>query len=169
MVVLVQLETSAPVVFFRHFFPNRYSSYQPMKDDTEGVSTLICISTKFDSVHFMHAKDGSGMYSCYVSINNGWLSNGYTEDVAPPYHVAMTRCKSKLTLLHGHKSPPLKSVERMISSDTLTTYIWRVREVERWAGFERSWRKREDVQCYRFCRWLHLSHIHTQKLWTLSM
>jgi hypothetical protein len=53
----------------------------------------------------------------------GWLSNGYTEDVAPPYHVAMTRCKSKLTLLHGHKSPPLKSVERMISSDTLTTYF----------------------------------------------
>jgi hypothetical protein len=37
------------------------------------------------------------------------------EDVAPPYHVAMT--VNQIDVLHGHKSPPLKSVERMISSD----------------------------------------------------
>jgi hypothetical protein len=54
-----QLETSAPSSILQTLLESVLK--EPMKDDTEGVSTLICISTKFDSVHFMHAKDGSGM------------------------------------------------------------------------------------------------------------
>jgi superfamily I DNA and RNA helicase len=42
-----------------------------------------------------------------------WLHNGYDDfDLAPPYHVAMTRCKERLTLLQHHESPDLSFPER---------------------------------------------------------
>jgi hypothetical protein len=42
-----------------------------------------------------------------------WLHNGYDDfDLAPPYHVAMTRCKERLTLLQHHESPDQSFPER---------------------------------------------------------
>jgi hypothetical protein len=43
-----------------------------------------------------------------------WLHNGYDDfDLAPPYHVAMTRCKERLTLLQHHESPDLRAFQNV--------------------------------------------------------
>jgi hypothetical protein len=108
-----QLETSAPVVFFRHFRIGAQRTHEGRYG--RGINANLYIN----KVRFCTFYACKGWKECVLVLcfdkQCGWLSNGYTEDVAPPYHVAMT--VNQIDVLHGHKSPPLKSVERMISSD----------------------------------------------------
>jgi hypothetical protein len=49
-----------------------------------------------------------------ISFDSAEVASGYDDfDLAPPYHVAMTRCKERLTLLQHHESPDLRAFQNV--------------------------------------------------------
>jgi hypothetical protein len=85
-----QLETSAPVVFFRHFRIGIQLSTHEGRYGRGINANLYINKVRFCTFHACKGMEADCVLVLCFDKQCGWLSNGYTEDVAPPYHVAMT-------------------------------------------------------------------------------
>jgi hypothetical protein len=101
-------------------------TYQPNSDDKEPGDDSY-LKGKIVSAHACKGLESPVLAISFDSAAK-WLHNGYDDfDLAPPYHVAMTRCKERLTLLQHHESPDLRAfqnvgLERMAEIFNLESY-----------------------------------------------
>jgi hypothetical protein len=116
LVLVPSLKTSAPSRVLQGLLSGSgISSYQPMRDDTEGGldRNLYLNKVRFCTFHACKGMEAACVLVLCFDKQCGWLSEGYENVTPPPYHVAMTRSSSRLTLLHGHRAPPLPCIKEM--------------------------------------------------------
>jgi hypothetical protein len=104
-------------------------TYQPNSDDKEpGDDSYLKGKIRFCTYHACKGLESPCVLAISFDSAAKWLHNGYDDfDLAPPYHVAMTRCKERLTLLQHHESPDLRAfqnvgLERMAEIFNLESY-----------------------------------------------
>jgi hypothetical protein len=85
------------VEYYKRFYPIWYIQLPAYEDDTEGGLDRNLYLNKVRFCTFHACKDGSVRLVLCFDKQCGWLSEGY-ERHPPPYHVAMTRSSSRLTL-----------------------------------------------------------------------
>lgn len=126
LVLVPSLKTSAPSRVLQALLSEYgISSYQPMKDDTEGGldPKLYLNKVRFCTFHACKGMEATCVLVLCFDKQCGWLSEGYDDVISPPYHVAMTRSTTRLTVLHGHRAPALPCIKEMFVNELVKNYF----------------------------------------------
>jgi hypothetical protein len=93
---------------------NHIPTYQPTSDDRDpGEESYLKGKVRFCTYHACKGLEAPCVLAISFDSGAKWLHSGYDDfDLPPPYHVAMTRCKERLTLLQHCQAPDLQAFQK---------------------------------------------------------
>jgi hypothetical protein len=112
LVLVPSLKRAHRVEYYKRFYPIWYIQLPAYEGRHRRRSRSKFIPQQSTILYFPRMQRMEAASCPLFDKQCGWLSEGY-ERHPPPYHVAMTRSSSRLTLLHGHRAPPLPCIKEM--------------------------------------------------------
>jgi hypothetical protein len=116
LVLVPSLKRSTPSAVLQTLLAEHgVHTYQPMRDDQEGgtKSGILVNKVRFCTYHACKGMEAPCVLAMCFDRSCPWLESDYEHALPPPYHVAMTRCKERLTLLQATSSLPVPSLVKL--------------------------------------------------------
>jgi hypothetical protein len=116
LVLVPSLKRSTPSAVLQTLLAEHdIHSFQPMRDDQEGGSKpgILTNKVRFCTYHACKGMESPCVLAMCFDRSCPWLESDYEHPLPPPYHVAMTRCKDRLTLLQAASAMPVPSLAKL--------------------------------------------------------
>jgi hypothetical protein len=116
LVLVPSLKRSTPSAVLQTLLADHgVHTYQPMRDDQEGGTKhgILVNKVRFCTYHACKGMEAPCVLAMCYDRSCPWLESDYEHPLPPPYHVAMTRCKDRLTLLQAASALPVPAIAKL--------------------------------------------------------
>lgn len=116
LVLVPSLKRSTPSAVLQTLLADHGThTFQPMRDDQEGGTKhgILVNKVRFCTYHACKGMEAPCVLAMCYDRSCPWLESDYEHALPPPYHVAMTRCKERLTLLQAASALPVPAIAKL--------------------------------------------------------